>query len=163
MSVEGLQVARETILASDTIEMVMELDAYCRSLYAADCCYGFKPHQLEVPNIYFFVVRENGYPIACAGIMLCGDSPEERYTEVKRMYVRPQGRGKGIAKLLLNKLESQSRELGYSIIRLETGIHQVEAIQLYETVGYVRREVFGNYRVSDVNLFYEKPLYEDEL
>jgi len=48
--------------------------------------------------------------------------------------------------------------LGFSIIRLETGIRQPEAIVLYEKVGYKKRSVFGEYRVSDLNVFYEKLL-----
>jgi len=155
---DNFDIEREEKLAPDTIDMVLEVDNYLRSLYPADCCYGFKPNQLEDPSIYFFVVRDNGFPIACAGIKIYGDDPDDRYAEVKRMYVRPSHRGKGLAKRLLNKLEGESKVLGFSIIRLETGIRQPEAIVLYEKVGYKKRSVFGEYRVSDLNVFYEKLL-----
>jgi len=65
--------------------------------------------------------------------------------EIKRMFVRPRGRGKGIAVAVLDELERWAREEGYSSAVLETGFKQPEAIRLYEKSGYVRIPNYGQY------------------
>ncbi len=65
--------------------------------------------------------------------------------EIKRMFVRPRGRGKGIAVAILAELERWAREEGYSSAVLETGFKQPEAIRLYEKSGYVRIPNYGQY------------------
>ena len=54
------------------------------------------------------------------------------YAEVKRMYVRPAFRGRRIGRLMLDHLVEHARQHGLTVIRLETGVHQREAIALYE-------------------------------
>jgi ribosomal protein S18 acetylase RimI-like enzyme len=61
------------------------------------------------------------------------------------MYVAPAVRRRGIARALLSRLEIEARALGASVLRLETGLHQPEAIALYESAGYVEIEPFGYY------------------
>lgn len=56
--------------------------------------------------------------------------------EVKRMFVRPEARGTGISKIILNALENWARELGFSAVVLETGGKQTEALGLYPSAGY---------------------------
>lgn len=65
--------------------------------------------------------------------------------EVKRMYVMPEFRGKGIASRLLHELEQWAVELGYSNCVLETGKRQPEAIALYTKNGYARISNYGQY------------------
>lgn len=65
--------------------------------------------------------------------------------EIKRMFVRPRGRGKEIAVAVLDELERWAREEGYSSAVLETGFKQPEAIRLYEKSGYVRIPNYGQY------------------
>ena len=61
------------------------------------------------------------------------------------MYVQEEYRGNGIAKMILNELECWAKEKKYIRTILETGIKQYEAIRLYEKMGYVRMENFGQY------------------
>jgi len=81
-------------------------------------------------------------PVGCGGI--------KRYNpataELKRMYVRPEHRGKGIAGRLLAELETWARELGFSTMILETGRKQAEAIGLYTKHGYRQIENYGQYQ-----------------
>ena len=72
------------------------------------------------------------------------------------MYVRPRYRGLGFGKLLLNHLEEYVRQQGIGLVRLETGIHQTAAIQLYERTGYERIGPFGPYKDDPLSVFYEK-------
>jgi len=156
LELDNFSIEREVKLADDTVEMVLEVDAYTRTLYPAECCYGLQPRQLEDPQIHFFVIRENGYPVACGGIKIFDDNADDCFTEVKRMYVRSQNRGKGLARFLLQHLETLSKELGFHIMRLETGVKQPDAIALYEKMGFSRCPTYGDYATNDVNLYYEK-------
>ena len=79
-----------------------------------------------------------------------------QYGELKRMYVRPQFRGSGFAKLMLNHLADYARSRGVGLLRLETGIHQHAAIGLYEQMGFKRVPPFGEYREDPLSRCYEK-------
>ena len=72
------------------------------------------------------------------------------------MFIRPRYRGLGLAKKMLEHLESYAREKDVKILRLETGIAQSEAIGLYERMGYQQIPPFGAYREDPLSLFYEK-------
>ena len=80
------------------------------------------------------------------------------YGEVKRMYVRPAFRGLGLGKLILNCLAEYARERHVALLRLETGIYQMEAIGLYERYGFQRRSPFGEYRDDPLSVYFEKPI-----
>lgn len=84
------------------------------------------------------VYYENGKPVGCGAIKKFNDHT----MEVKRMYVLPETRGKGIASLLLLELEKRTAELGFSHCVLETGKRQPEAIALYKKNNY---SVISNY------------------
>jgi ribosomal protein S18 acetylase RimI-like enzyme len=61
------------------------------------------------------------------------------------MYVAPAARRRGIARALLDHLEGEARTLGATRLRLETGLHQPEALALYASAGYAEAEPFGHY------------------
>jgi GNAT superfamily N-acetyltransferase len=77
--------------------------------------------------------------VGCAGVRRL----EPGTAELKRMYVRPEARGRGIARLLLAGCEQAARELGYRRMWLETGVKQPEAVALYEAAGYIPVTPFG--------------------
>lgn len=70
---------------------------------------------------------------------------DETSVEIKRMYVLPEYRGRGIAALVLQELEQWAAELKYRFAVLETGLKQPEAIQLYQKSGYLRIPNYGQY------------------
>jgi GNAT superfamily N-acetyltransferase len=78
--------------------------------------------------------------------------------EIKRMYVEPEARGKGVGRTILRALQQCARESGYSALRLETGARQPEAIALYESEGYLPIEPYGCYRDSPLSRCFEKHL-----
>jgi GNAT superfamily N-acetyltransferase len=81
--------------------------------------------------------------------------------ELKRMYVAPEARGRGLSKVLLAGLEAAALERGWSTLRLETGPRQPEAIALYERAGYRPIPAFGAYvGAADTEdaLFFERVL-----
>ena len=78
-------------------------------------------------------------PAGCGGIKIV----DADYGEVKRMYVRPQFSGLGLAKMMLAYLADYARARNIPLLRLETGIHQQNAIALYEREGFRRIPPFG--------------------
>ena len=90
------------------------------------------PEELNPPNGSFLVGYQNGVAICCGGIKRLDDEA----CELKRMYVVPQARGRGIARVLLAALEDRARELRYTVARLDTGPKQLWAQHLYESAGY---------------------------
>jgi putative acetyltransferase len=78
--------------------------------------------------------------------------------EIKRMFVRPEARGQGIARLLLEGLEREARERGIAVMRLETGTLQAEARSLYESAGYQPIPCYGRYRDEPRSRCYERRL-----
>ena len=139
---------------ADAMQLIAELDAILAPNYPPGSRHGFSVEKLVNEGVAFFVVRVDGVPAACGGVKLSGSD----YGEVKRMYVRPQFRGSGLAKLMLDQLASYAQQRGIPVLRLETGIHQVEAIQLYERYGFRRIPPFGDYFEDPVSLCYEKRL-----
>jgi GNAT superfamily N-acetyltransferase len=83
---------------------------------------------------------------------------DESAVEVKRMFVEPDCRGRGIARRLLAELEECARRAGYSVARLETGVRQPEAIGLYESAGYRRIPNYGMYAGIADSACFEKSL-----
>jgi putative acetyltransferase len=147
-------ITRERPDTADAVALINELEAHLAPLYPAESRHGFSVETLLAENVPFFLLRHDGTPAACGGIKLFGTE----YGEVKRMYVRPQFRGLGLAKLILDHLAEYALAHGVTLLRLETGIHQHAAIRLYERVGFARIPPFGAYLEDPLSLFYEKRL-----
>src|SRR5262249_10658694 len=104
------------------------------------------------PNGAFLVGWLGAEPVCCGGVKRL----DERTCEIKKMYVVPALRGKGVARALLHALEAKARELGYTVARLDTGPKQRQAQGLYESEGYVEIDDFNR---NPVAVFWgEKPL-----
>jgi putative acetyltransferase len=67
------------------------------------------------------------------------------FAEVKRMYVRDVGRGRGVAPALLTRIETEARNAGFALLRLETGVRQVAALRFYQRAGFQICAPFGVY------------------
>jgi GNAT superfamily N-acetyltransferase len=137
---------------ADARTLIAELEAHLAPLYPAESRHGFSVEKLLREEVAFFVMRHDGLAAGCGGVKLFGTE----YGEVKRMYVRPLFRGMGLAKLMLNHLAAYALERGVRLLRLETGIHQGEAIGLYERMGFRRIPPFGAYKEDPLSRFYEK-------
>jgi GNAT superfamily N-acetyltransferase len=147
-------IARERPDTPDAIQLITELEAYLDPLYPRESQHGFSVEKLIAEGVAFFLLRADGMPACCGGIHLVGSE----YGEIKRMYVRPEFRGLGFAKLMLKQLEDHARFHNVTLLRLETGIHQLEAIGLYEREGFYRIPPFGPYTDDPLSLCYEKRL-----
>lgn len=139
---------------ADAQVLIAELDAHLEVIYPRESRHGYSVDKLVAEGVAFFVVRVNGVPAGCGGVQLVGND----YGELKRMYTRPQFRGAGLAKLMLQQLAEYTQGHGIGLLRLETGIHQEAAIALYESAGFTRIPPFGPYREDPLSRYYEKAL-----
>ena len=137
---------------TDAITLISELEAHLGPLYPKTSRHGYSVEKLMEQGVAFFVTRHDGVLAGCGGIELF----EAEYGEIKRMYVRPQFRGLGLAQLMLNHLAAYAQERDVHLLRLETGIYQKEAIALYERMGFQRIPAFGTYKEDPLSRFYEK-------
>jgi GNAT superfamily N-acetyltransferase len=132
--------------------LISELEAQLEPLYPKTSRHGYSVEKLMKQGVAFFLTRHDGVLAGCGGIELFGTE----YGEIKRMYVRPQFRGLGLAKLMLDHLAAYARERNIHLLRLETGIHQKNAIALYERIGFQPIPPFGDYKEDPLSRFYEK-------
>src|SRR5438105_146244 len=78
--------------------------------------------------------------------------------EVKRMYLAPTHRGRGFAGRVLAELERLAAGMGYTTVRLETGVRQPDAARVYERAGYAHIPPFGPYVDDPRSIGFEKRL-----
>lgn len=147
-------ISQESPDSADAVELIAELEAHLDPLYPTESRHGYSVEKLLRQGVSFFVIRENGIPIGCGGVQFFGSD----YGEIKRMYIRPQFRGLGFARLMLDHLSEYTRSNGINVLRLETGIHQHDAIALYERAGFRSIPPFGDYKPDPLSRFYEKQI-----
>ncbi|AUG75611.1 acetyltransferase [Kitasatospora sp. MMS16-BH015] len=107
------------------------------------------PDHFDQPAGLFVVAYLDGRPVACGGWR--AKEPNEHGlregdAELKRMYVAPAARGRGLARAVLRHLEETARAAGRTRLVLESGTEQPEALGLYASEGYQPMAGFGVYR-----------------
>jgi putative acetyltransferase len=140
--------------SEDAAALIDELQAELDPLYPRESCHGYSVDKLIAEAVAFFLIRCDEAPAGCGGIKLFGTE----YGEIKRMYVRPAFRGKGLGASMLEHLADYAREQSVELLRLETGIYQQAAIRMYKRMGFRSIPPFGEYRDDPLSLFYEKRL-----
>src|SRR5581483_7725052 len=130
----SVSIELERPVSPDAMLLIEELETHLASIYPRESRHGLNIEQLLAQSVAFFLLRANGAPAACGGIKLVG----AEYGELKRMYVRPQYRGRGFGDMLLHHLADYARVQGVGLLRLETGVHQRAAIRMYERAGFYR-------------------------
>ena len=130
------------------------LDADLRSRYPGHPTHGLREEELEDPGTVFLVARLGDKAIGCGAARRL----DPGVAEIKRMYVRPAHRGRGLARRILEALEAAVRSQGIGVIRLETGVWQPEALGLYRSAGYEAIPAFGEYVGDRLSRCFEKRL-----
>ena len=154
----GLTIERVAVATDEIRQLVAELDRALAGPYLPEQHHGLSFDRLFDHNVRFFVARIDGVAVGCGGIAFY-----DGFAEVKRMFTRPTVRRQGVAKALLRQLEDEAKRAGYSVLRLETGIHQSEALEFYERAGFERCDAFGDYagmspEAIETSVFYEKSI-----
>ena len=123
-------------------------------LYPAESNHLMDLDALCAPDVQFFAACLDGTAVGCGAVKRFAD-----YVEVKRVFVAPRARGLRVARKIMKTLEEATRAAGVTIMRLETGIYQPEALALFESFGFKRRASFGDYPQDDPNsVFMERTL-----
>lgn len=139
--------------APEVAPLLLQLDGYLAELDPTGNIQPVPLAELKQPNVTFLTARVDGKPVACGAFVRHHD-----YVEVKRMYVLPACRGLGLGKQLLEALEAEVARSGGTLVRLETGTAQAEALELYERAGYRRCPPFGEHPSNPSSICMEKHL-----
>ena len=134
--------------------LIGKLDRLQMSLYPPESNHLDPIETLEHDSVTFLAAFFAGEVVGCGAVKRMSG----RYGEIKRMYVEPGARRRGVGRHLMKALESSLLAGGIGVVRLETGVRQPEAIALYERCGYVRIPPFGDYREDPLSVFLEKRL-----
>jgi GNAT superfamily N-acetyltransferase len=113
-----------------------------------------RPSDFDPPDGVFLVGYDVGEPVACGGVCRY----DQTTGEIRRMYVAPWARGRGLSRRLLAELEEEARSLGYASMRLETGNRQTQALRLYRSAGYEPIPKYGPYVDDERSVCLEKRL-----
>jgi putative acetyltransferase len=138
----------------DLIELMRRGDEFTLALYPPESAHLLGVEELELPGVTVFVARDGGTALGMAALVERGDGT----AELKRMFVPPAARGRGIARDLLIAVEAHAVQHAVHLIQLETGPLQDAAIRLYERAGYLLIPNFGKYVGDDNSVCYEKSL-----
>jgi GNAT superfamily N-acetyltransferase len=148
-----IKIVRTNSENHDFIELVKLLDADLAIKDGED--HSFYSQFNKIDKIkYVILAYENEKPIGCGAIKEYSINT----VEIKRMYVSPESRGKGIATKILAELEKWANELSYTKSILETGKRQPDAIGLYKLNGYKLIPNWGQYAGVENSLCFEKEL-----
>jgi putative acetyltransferase len=102
------------------------------------------------------VARDAGQLFGFGAIAARGhDETGAAWGELKRMYVAPAARGRRIGRLILDRLLAHAKAQGISVLRLETGNQQMEALSLYRSVGFLNRGPFADYPDNESSIYME--------
>ncbi|MCE4557328.1 GNAT family N-acetyltransferase [Roseateles cellulosilyticus] len=149
-----MDIAFESPDQPDVVALIAELDAYQDTLYPPEARYALDLAALCHPDVLFAVARdEHGRAAACGAVVV-----GEKFGELKRMFVSPAARGRGLGRRLLLALEAAATSRGCRWLMLETGPHQTEALGLYAACGFERRGPYGSYPDHPLSVFMQKPL-----
>lgn len=134
------------------VDLMQALDAETRQRYPGEPVFGIEADGFIERGGVFLLGFLAGSPVACGALRPIDD----RVTEIKRLFVRKPFRGRGLSRLLLNRLELIARDAGCRMLRIETGHSQPEALGLYRSVGFAQTKRFGEYVDSKYSLCFAK-------
>ena len=144
----------------DAGPLIAELQRYFVDRYGEQDLTPVDPAEFAPPRGLFLIAYLDGRAVGCGGwrVHAGPDGPE---AELKRMFVAPAARGRGVARAVLAELERTAVSAGYRRMVLETGTRQPEALALYEAAGYVDVPHFGYYAEAPDAVHLGKTIVEE--
>lgn len=148
----------------DVIALTVEVQEHYRELYGGPGDESLvEVADFEDPTGYFVMGYVGGFSVAMGGWRRLGDRPglpSPNAAEIKRMYVTPGARGRGLSRAVLAELETSARAAGLDWLVLETGQPQTSAVDLYRSSGYVEVDgsSYGHYYDHPYAIHLGKPL-----
>ena len=144
--VESITIARAELTADVSRALISALNVELTGAYPEPGAnhFGLAPEDVADGRGAFLIVYQNEMPAGCGAVRLL----DRETAELKRMYVSPTVRGKGLGRRLVAALENEARTLGVRQLVLETGIRQSAALALYRATGFQPIPLFGEYVMS---------------
>ena len=141
-----LEIRRSSLSSPDAGLLIALLNAELTATFPEPGAthFALSSEQLADGDGAFVIAYLDDVAVGCGAVRRLDESTGE----LKRMYVDPSVRGRGIGRALVTSLEHEARRLGISKVVLETGTRLAAAIGLYEAMGYVRIPPFGEYLAS---------------
>lgn len=146
-------IARVDPRSPEAVALMAALDRDLHDRYPeAHTIRGLHDADASSPRLIFLVASLDGAPVACGAVR----EIDAEAGEIKRMFVVPGRRGRGLARAILEALETHARAQGYRTLLVETGTRQHEAIALYRSSGYRDVPPFGDYVGNSYSVCFEK-------
>jgi putative acetyltransferase len=136
----AVTIERALSATADVRALIGALDAELAQHYAPEQRHGLALDAIFQPHIRFFIARHDGEALGCGGVALFAD-----FAEIKRMYVRENARGQGIADAIVAQLSAEAAAAGLSLLQLETGTQQAAAMRFYRRCGFSPCAAFEPY------------------
>lgn len=152
-----MEIRRESFDSEASTALAGALEAELLAIYEGDAGSGGLPAAPifePVNGGAFLIGRIDGEAVACGGVARY----DEVTGEIRRMYVVPRERGRGLSRRVLEALEDEARTLGYVLVRLETGKLQAAAIGLYISAGFGPIPRYGPFADDPKSVCFEKRL-----
>ena len=142
----GLEIRRQPLDSPDAQRLIAALDAELSALFPEPGANHFSLAATQVAegDGAFLVAYDRDMPVGCGAVRRL----DAETAELKRMYVAPSHRGRGVGRRIVAALEDEARTLGVSRMVLETGSRLDRAIAMYRGVGYAAIPLFGEYLAS---------------
>ena len=150
----GLEIVESDPAAPEAAALIAALDAELHRRYTGIEIHSIHASEFGGAGGVFLLGRAGGKAVACGAIRPMGNG----VCELKRMYLDPAHRRRGYARAVLRALEGAALARGWRTVRLETGIHQPEAMALYESEGYRAIPQYADYGSDPRSRYYEKLL-----
>ena len=147
-------VRRETPDQPDVARFLAKADERSASLYPTESRHGPPLSALLSPSVQFFVARQEGRALGCGGYALLSEGT----AELKRLFVVPAARGRGVGMAIVQAIEETAADEGVRTLFLETGIKSFEALRLYNRLGFIECGPFAAYQPDPLSVFMTKPL-----
>jgi len=142
--------------AKNVREIIEDIDGLMNALYPQESNQLLSIDELKEKNVHFIGVINNQDILGCGALVYKNN--DGVYGELKRVYVKSKYRGQGVSKVIMQALIAHARKSQLSVVRLEAGIRQPEALSLYKKVGFQERQEYGSYQYDPLSIYMELKL-----
>lgn len=152
----AVTISKESPLGEDLALLMQRHTADMHADTPPESIHMMDAGQLAVPDVSFFVLRDNGEPLAMGAFKRI----DATHAEIKSMHVLAEARGRGLSRTMLDHLVTQAQAAGFSRLSLETGVQPtfIAARALYYKAGFVDCPPFEGYVEDPNSLFMTKTL-----
>ena len=147
-------VQREAPDSPEVLTFLAAADERSASLYPEESRHGLSSSALLSADARFFVARQDAHALGCGGYVLLGSDA----AEMKRLFIGPAERGRGVGNALVRHIEKAAADEGVKTLYLETGVKSSEALRLYRRLGFEACPPFGDYKPDPLSVIMVKQL-----